>query len=85
MELMDYMFLPDEEVWRGYPKAHPDYQAFGKSFEELRLNLHHLHLDLTRSTSSSTPVPLRQCVVAIGSGGSSSSTPLMRREGNGRC
>lgn len=51
---MDYTFLPDQKIWRGYPKAHPDYQGNGKSCEELQLKLHRLRLGLTRSPSSST-------------------------------
>lgn len=53
MELMDYMFLPDKEMWCGYPKAHPDHQAYGESFEELQLKLRHLQLGLDLSTISS--------------------------------
>ncbi len=80
MELMDYMFLPDQEIWRGYPKAHPDDQVYGKSFEGLQLRLRHLHPGLTRSPTSSILLHSAE----TDSGTSSKSGTLTRREDNGR-
>lgn len=85
MELVDYMFLPDQEIWRGYPKAHPDYQAYGKSFEELQLKLRHLRLGLTRSTNSSTLLHSTSTDSSTDSGKFPNSITHMRREANGRC
>lgn len=53
MELTEYMFIPDQGLWRGYLKGYPACQAYGESFEELQLKLHQLHPDLSVSTSSS--------------------------------
>jgi len=53
MELMEYIFLPGERIWRGCTKGYPDYQVYAKSFEELQLKLNQLHPDLSGSNSSS--------------------------------
>lgn len=53
MELAEYVFMPDQGLWRGYLKGFPDCQAYGKSFEELQLKLHQLRPDLSTSTSAS--------------------------------
>ncbi len=81
MELMDYMFLPDQEIWRGNPKDHPDYHVYGKSFEGLQLQLRHLRLGLTSSPTSSTLLHSAD----TDSGALSNSATIMRREDNGRC
>jgi hypothetical protein len=53
MELAEYVFMPDQEMWHGYLKGYPNFEAYGESFEELQLKLHQLHPDLSSSTSSS--------------------------------
>jgi hypothetical protein len=53
MELTEYIFVPEQRIWRGYPKHYPEHQAYGKSFEELQLKLHQLRRGLSHSTSSS--------------------------------
>ena len=53
MELVEYIFSPDEGMWRGYLRGHPAYHTYSESFEELRLKLHQLHPDQNGSISSS--------------------------------
>jgi hypothetical protein len=53
MELAEYVFMLDQGMWHGYLKGYPNFEAYGKSFEELQLKLHQLHPDLSSSTSSS--------------------------------
>ena len=52
MELTEYIFMPDQGMWHGHLKGHPNFQACGESFEELQLKLHQTHPDLSGSTSS---------------------------------
>lgn len=53
IELLEYIFNPDQGMWCGYVKSDPDYQVSGKSFEELQVKLQQLHLDPRLSASSS--------------------------------
>jgi hypothetical protein len=52
MELMEYIFHPDQGVWCGYLNGDPAYQVSGESFEELQVKLQQLHLYARLSTSS---------------------------------
>jgi len=54
MELMEYIFIPDQGKWRGGLKGSPDDHAYGDSFEELQAKLHQLQLGQSRSSFSST-------------------------------
>ena len=53
MDLTEYVFMPDQGMWHGYLKGCPNFEAYGKSFEELQVKLHQLHLDPNRSISPS--------------------------------
>jgi hypothetical protein len=65
MELAEYVFMPDREMWHGYLKGCPNFEAYGESFEELQLMLNRLHPDPTGSFSSSACSDTA-CFAAIG-------------------
>ncbi len=54
MELMEYLFNPDQGMWCGYLKGDPEHQVSGESFEALQVKLRQLRLDPCRSSSSSS-------------------------------
>ena len=62
MELAEYVFMPDQEMWHGYLKGYPNFEAYGESFEELQLKLHQLHPDLSRLNFFFS---LLQCGIAL--------------------
>lgn len=53
IELLGYIFNPDQGMWCGYVKGDPEHQVSGKSFEELQVKLRQVHLDPRPSVSSS--------------------------------
>lgn len=48
MELMGYLFDPDQGMWRGHVKAKPKHQVSGESFEVLQVKLRQLRLERCR-------------------------------------
>jgi hypothetical protein len=76
MELAEYVFMPDQGMWRGYLKSYPGYQTKGRSFEELQFNLHQLHLDLSGQLPPQS-APTGHCFTGIGNG----ECPEFRDEG----
>ncbi len=50
VELMEYIFNPDQGMWFGCLKGNPDDQVSGESFEVLQVKLRQLHLNPRTST-----------------------------------
>lgn len=48
MELLEYLFDPDQGIWRGQVKAEPKHQVSGESFEVLQGKLRQLRLKRCR-------------------------------------
>ncbi len=47
MKTINYYYLEDEQRWLGNLQDHPDYWEEAESFENLQINLSHLHFDFT--------------------------------------